>query len=197
MADLTASLRYLYLFFNARHRYPVGAPIWGSNLDEQRIATPATHASGPRHGTVVFHDYLTASHVAALHEEVRRAVRRVGEPPLEEHRDGGESAGDGGHGGEGGDDGDGGSGSDGGADEKSGGGSSEGGEGSGSGRGLRFVVIDNSTFSLPPALAHLRARVPRSIRGYGMGYRHMCRFFCASVFGAPIWLEPGASRPIG
>ena len=69
VADLTASLRYLYLFFNARHRYPVGAPIWGSNLDEQRIATPATHASGPRHGTVVFHDYLTASHVAAWIDE--------------------------------------------------------------------------------------------------------------------------------
>ena len=53
---------------------------------------------------------------------------------------------------------------------------------SGGGSELRFVPIDNETFALPPSLAHLRDRIPRSIRGYGMGYRHMCRFFSAAVF---------------
>ena len=46
---------------------------------------------------------------------------------------------------------------------------------SGGGSELRFVPIDNETFALPPSLSHLRDRIPRSIRGYGMGYRHMCR----------------------
>ena len=107
----------------------------------------------------IFHDYLTPSHIALLRDEVREAQRaagvvdRHGMPHGANHgANHGASLGGGGGGGSGG-----------------------GGGGDGGGTGLRFVPIDNETFSLPPSLAHLRDRIPRSIRGYGMGYRHMCK----------------------
>ena len=114
--DLHRSLKYLYRFFNARHaaQYPV----------------------------VVFHDFLTHTHIARLQDEVRQAQRSHAAARGAHWHDGGAA-------------------------------------------GLSFVPIDNATFSLPPSLAHLRGQIPRSIRGYGMGHRHMCRFFSAAVFSHP------------
>ena len=45
---------------------------------------------------------------------------------------------------------------------------------------------DNYLFSLPPHLPPEMIRdIPESIRGYGYGYRHMCRFFSGPLFNHP------------
>ena len=54
---------------------------------------------------------------------------------------------------------------------------------SGGGSELRFVPIDNETFSLPPSLAHLRERIPRSIR---LGYVSIPTGWVAAA-GKVIW----------
>ena len=48
---------------------------------------------------------------------------------------------------------------------------------------MRFVDLDPTVFSLPSHLpADVVAAIPRYVRGYGMGYRHMCRFFSGPLF---------------
>ena len=45
---------------------------------------------------------------------------------------------------------------------------------------LSFEPLDSALFSLPPSFpTSQRAEVPRAVRGYGMGYRHMCRALAA------------------
>ena len=97
--DLLRSVGLLYDHFNRRAGYPV----------------------------VVFHDYLNASHEAALHATLGSAATDT----------------------------------------------------------LRLSPLDSSVFSFPPSMsADERAALPRAIRGYGMGYRHMCRFFCGPLFAS-------------
>ena len=48
---------------------------------------------------------------------------------------------------------------------------------------LAFVLLSESEFGFPDTLSATdRASLPRSIRGFGMGYRHMCRFFSGPLF---------------
>ena len=43
---------------------------------------------------------------------------------------------------------------------------------------IEFQRLGASEFAIPMHIrAEQRARIPASVRGYGMGYRHMCRFF--------------------
>lgn len=118
-------------------------------------ATPCSQPATPRTQVAIFHDFLTPAHIAQLRDDVSKAERAAGVGTYHDtHHDTNAGAHHGAHHG-----------------------ASHGASLGGGGRaGIRFVPIDNETFSLPPSLAHMRAQIPRSIRGYGMGYRHMCRF---------------------
>lgn len=51
---------------------------------------------------------------------------------------------------------------------------------------VSFEWLADDVFSLPPHLsATQRAAIPKAVRGYGMGYRHMCRTFCGPLFRHP------------
>ena len=116
-------------------------------------ATPCPCTNVPCTQVAIFHDFLTPSHIAQLRGDVSEAERAAG---VGTHHGAHHGTHHGAHHG-----------------------ASHGASLGGGGAGLRFVPIDNETFSLPPSLARLRAQIPRSIRGYGMGYRHMCRFLSA------------------
>ena len=48
---------------------------------------------------------------------------------------------------------------------------------------MTFERLGDDVFSMPPSMPSQRsASIPPSIRGYGMGYRHMCRFFSGPLF---------------
>ena len=48
---------------------------------------------------------------------------------------------------------------------------------------LQFEWLDESVFDFPSHMTDAqRAAAPRRVRGYGLGYRHMCRFFSGPVF---------------
>jgi hypothetical protein len=48
---------------------------------------------------------------------------------------------------------------------------------------LSFEVLDDSVFSFPAHMtAAQRDGSPQKVRGYGHGYRHMCRFFSGPLF---------------
>ena len=50
-------------------------------------------------------------------------------------------------------------------------------------RSLSFVRLDDDVFSFPKHMSAAEiAAVPQTIRGFGMGYRHMCRFFSGPLF---------------
>mgnify|MGYP004188405455 CR=1 FL=1 len=129
----------------------------------------------------IFHDFLTPSHIAQLRADVSEAERAAGVDTHHGTHDGTkDGTNDGTHHG---------------AHHGTHNGTTHGANlgarlgGGGAGAGLRFVPIDNETFSLPPSLAHMRDQIPPSIRGYGMGYRHMCRFFSAAVFSHAALLD--------
>ena len=51
---------------------------------------------------------------------------------------------------------------------------------------LDFIDLEPSVFALPAHIPpDIAARIPKSVRGYGMGYRHMCRFFSGPLFAHP------------
>ena len=54
--------------------------------------------------------------------------------------------------------------------------------------GVTFEWLDAQYFDLPASAAAYADRIPPKIRGYGMGYRHMCRFFCG-----PLWSHPAVA----
>ena len=56
----------------------------------------------------------------------------------------------------------------------------------GAGGWVSFQWLDASLFALPAHMSEAeRAAVPTAVRGYGMGYRHMCRAFCGPLFRHP------------
>ena len=75
---------------------------------------------------------------------------------------------------------------------------------------LRLLPL-GPVFDSPKKVAELGEKVPKAVRGYGLGYRHMCRYFCGPIFAEAelqqfeyIWrldsdsflLGPAAADPI-
>ena len=75
---------------------------------------------------------------------------------------------------------------------------------------LRLLPL-GPVFNSPKKVAELGEKVPKAVRGYGLGYRHMCRYFCGPIFAEAelqqfeyIWrldsdsflLGPAAADPI-